>query len=61
MEFGLADLLLSPSSVVLRLAQSNRFNTAMATARSLDVDMSDLFGHLTGQCLRLSHSPDAVM
>ena len=33
----------------------------MATARSLKVDMTDLFTHLTGQCLRLSRNPDSVM
>ncbi|KAI0334875.1 hypothetical protein GY45DRAFT_1317953 [Cubamyces sp. BRFM 1775] len=55
------EIALPSASLVLRLAQSNRFNTAMATARSLDVDMSDLFGHLTNRCLRLSRNPDAVM
>ncbi|KAI0951956.1 hypothetical protein AcW1_004182 [Taiwanofungus camphoratus] len=55
------ELLLPPPSVVMRMAQSNRFNMAMATARSLDVDMTELFGHLTNQCLRLSRSPDTVM
>ncbi|KAJ4472069.1 nucleoporin Nup120/160-domain-containing protein [Lentinula aciculospora] len=50
-----------PSSIVLKLAQSNRFNTALATARSLEVDMTDLFAHLTNQCLRLSHSPDVIV
>ncbi|KAI0637706.1 nucleoporin Nup120/160-domain-containing protein [Trametes polyzona] len=55
------ELALPASSIVLRLAQANKFNTAMATARSLDVDMSDLFGHLTGRCLRLSRRPDAVL
>ncbi|OJT13189.1 Nuclear pore complex protein Nup160 [Trametes pubescens] len=55
------ELALPAPSIVLRLAQSNRFNTAMATARSLAVDMSDLFGHLTNRCLRLSRRPDAVM
>lgn len=46
---------------MLRLAQSNRFNLAMATASSLKVDMTDLFAHLTTQCLRLSRNPDSVM
>ena len=55
------EVLLSPSSVVLRLAQANRFNTAMATARTLQVDMTDTFSLLTRQCLRLSHSLDAVL
>ncbi|KAL7282041.1 hypothetical protein ACG7TL_003508 [Trametes sanguinea] len=55
------DLAFPPPSLVLRLAQWNRFNTAMTTARSLDVDMSDLFSHLTNRCLRLSRNPDAVM
>jgi len=55
------EFLLPPISIVLKLAQSNRFNTAMATARSLDIDMSDLFTHLTRQCLRISRSPDSVI
>ncbi|KAI0643699.1 nucleoporin Nup120/160-domain-containing protein [Trametes meyenii] len=54
-------LALPPPSIVLRLAQASRFNTAMAAARSLDVDMSDLFGHLTSRCLRLSRNSDSVM
>ncbi|KAF5393577.1 hypothetical protein D9757_000399 [Collybiopsis confluens] len=52
---------LPPSSIVLRLAQANRFNMALAIARSLEVDMTDLFAHLTTQCLRLSHNPDVVV
>ncbi|KAJ7179519.1 nucleoporin Nup120/160-domain-containing protein [Mycena filopes] len=52
---------LPPQSIVLRLAQSNRFSLAMATASSLKVDMTDLFAHLTTQCLRLSRNPDAVI
>jgi nuclear pore complex protein Nup160 len=55
------EFLLPPESIILRLAQANRFNLAMATARSLQVDMTDLFAHLTTQCLRLSQDPDAVM
>ncbi|KAI0245682.1 nucleoporin Nup120/160-domain-containing protein [Lactifluus subvellereus] len=51
----------SPESVVLRLVQNNRFNLAMATARTLEVDLTDLFSHLTRQCLRLSRNPDAVL
>ena len=52
---------LPASSIVVRLAHANRFNTAMATARSLDTDMSDLFSHLVGRCLRLSRNPESVM
>jgi nuclear pore complex protein Nup160 len=55
------EFLLSPTSIVLKLAQCNRFNTAMATARSLNIDMTDLFAHLTGQCLRISRNPDSIM
>jgi nuclear pore complex protein Nup160 len=33
----------------------------MATARTLEVDLTDLFSHLTRQCLRLSRNPDAVL
>ncbi|CAL1702056.1 unnamed protein product [Somion occarium] len=54
-------LSLSPSALVLKLAQLNRFNTAMATARNLDVDMSDVFAHLTNQCIRLERYLDDVM
>ncbi|KAJ7122853.1 nucleoporin Nup120/160-domain-containing protein [Mycena epipterygia] len=52
---------LPPESIVLRLAQANRFSLAMSTASSLRVDMTDLFAHLTTQCLRLSRNPDAVI
>jgi len=56
-----SDFFLPPPSIVLRLAQSNRFNMALAISRSLDVDMTDLFAHLTTQCLRLSHNPDVIV
>jgi len=49
-----------PPAIVMRLAQLNRFNTAMSTARSLDVDMTELFVHLTTQCLKLSRHPNAI-
>ncbi|KAJ7067941.1 nucleoporin Nup120/160-domain-containing protein [Mycena amicta] len=52
---------LPPESIVLRLAQAQKFNLAMATASSLEVDMTDLFAHLTTQCVRLSRDPDIVM
>ncbi|GBE89216.1 hypothetical protein SCP_1502240 [Sparassis crispa] len=55
------EALVSPPSVVLRLTQANRFNMAMATARTLNVDITDLFGHLTGLCLRPSRNPEAVI
>ncbi|GBE86753.1 hypothetical protein SCP_0906340 [Sparassis crispa] len=47
---SVGEALLSPPSVVLRLTQANRFNMAMATGAhaQLNVDMTDLFGHLTG-------------
>ncbi|TFY70144.1 hypothetical protein EVG20_g2860 [Dentipellis fragilis] len=56
-----SDALLNPSSVVLRLAQANRFTMALSTARILQVDMTDVFAHLTSQCLRLSRNPDAIL
>lgn len=55
------ELLLSPASVVLKLAQQNRFDQAIATARSLNVDMTDIFSHLTMQCLRLSRRQDTLL
>ncbi|KZT26905.1 hypothetical protein NEOLEDRAFT_1111428 [Neolentinus lepideus HHB14362 ss-1] len=58
---SVTDHLLSPSSIVMRLAQANRFITAMSLARSLHVDMSDLFSLVTRQCLRLSYDPDMVI
>ena len=44
----------------MRLAQLNKFNTAMSAARSLDVDMTELFVHLTTQCLKLSRHPNSI-
>ncbi|KAK0206120.1 nucleoporin Nup120/160-domain-containing protein [Desarmillaria ectypa] len=55
-----AEFPLPPASIVLRLVQLNCFNLAMTTARSLDVDMSELFSRLTIQCLRLSRDPDSL-
>ncbi|KIJ70406.1 hypothetical protein HYDPIDRAFT_122186 [Hydnomerulius pinastri MD-312] len=55
------DALLSPSLIILRLGQVNQFDLAMSTARALNVDMSELFATLAGQCMRLSRNPDAVM
>nr|GAT46227.1 predicted protein [Mycena chlorophos] len=52
---------LPPESIVLRLAQAQQFNLAIATAQSLKVDMTELFAHLTAQCVRLSRDPNAVM
>ncbi|KAF8845600.1 hypothetical protein BDN67DRAFT_993287 [Paxillus ammoniavirescens] len=55
------DALLSPSLIILRLGQANQFELAMSAARALDVDMSELFAALAGQCMRLSRNPDAVL
>ena len=49
------------SLIILKLAQANRLNQAMAYARSLKIDMTDLFTHLTRQCLRLSRYPGAMV
>ena len=57
----ISELLHSPTSVVLRLAQASRFNTAMRAARAMGVDMTDIFAHLTNLCLRLGHNPDATL
>ncbi|KAI9510623.1 nucleoporin Nup120/160-domain-containing protein [Russula earlei] len=51
----------APESVILKLVQNNRFDLAMATGRTLEVDLSDLFSHLTRECFRLSRHPDAVL
>ncbi|KAF9569446.1 hypothetical protein CPC08DRAFT_678255 [Agrocybe pediades] len=47
--------------IVMRLAQANQYNQAMATARSLKVDMTDVFIHLTRQCIRLFRNPGSVL
>ncbi|KAJ3536697.1 hypothetical protein NM688_g6802 [Phlebia brevispora] len=56
-----SDVLLSPASVISKLAQANRFDFAIATAQSLNEDMSEIFERLTTQCLRLSRNPDVVL
>ena len=58
---NLTGLSLPPSSIVLKLAQRGRFNTALSVARTMELDMSDIFAHLTNQCIRLSRDPDVVM
>ncbi|TFY82965.1 hypothetical protein EWM64_g1046 [Hericium alpestre] len=55
------DVLLQPESVVLRLGQASRFDMALSTAHTLNVDATDVFSHLTRQCLRLTRNPDAVL
>ncbi|KAL4241382.1 Nucleoporin Nup120/160 [Abortiporus biennis] len=55
------ELLLTPSSIVMKLAHLNRFNTALTTAKSLNEDMSEVFAHLTNQCLRLSQDSNYLL
>ncbi|KDR83495.1 hypothetical protein GALMADRAFT_55353 [Galerina marginata CBS 339.88] len=55
------EYLLPPSIIVMRLAQANQYSQAMAAARSLKIDMTDLFIHLTNQCIRLSRNPGSVL
>lgn len=55
------DFLISPTLIVMRLAHANLYTQAMATARSLKIDMTDLFSHLTNQCVRLTREPNLVM
>ncbi|KAF8974708.1 nucleoporin Nup120/160-domain-containing protein [Flammula alnicola] len=55
------EYLLPPTVIVMRLAQANQYNQAMSTARSLKVDMIDIFIHLTNQCIRLSRNPGSVL
>ena len=45
----------------MRLAHANQQNQAMVIARSLKVDMTDLFIHLTNQCVRLTRNPGSVL
>ncbi|KAH8105506.1 nucleoporin Nup120/160-domain-containing protein [Cristinia sonorae] len=55
------ELLSQPLSVVLKLAQLHLFDTALATGQALGVDLTDVFSHLTNQCLRFSQNPDNVL
>ncbi|KAF8914143.1 nucleoporin Nup120/160-domain-containing protein [Gymnopilus junonius] len=55
------EYLLPPALIVMRLAQVNQYNLAMATAQSLRVDMNDLFTLLTNQCIRLSKNPGSLL
>ncbi|KAF8204833.1 nucleoporin Nup120/160-domain-containing protein [Pholiota molesta] len=55
------EYLLPPSLIVMRLAKANQYDQAMAIAQSLKVDMTDVFNHLTNQCLRLSRNPGSVL
>ncbi|KAG6820164.1 hypothetical protein H0H93_004427 [Arthromyces matolae] len=55
------EFMLPPATIVLRLAHTNRFTLAMTTAKSLHVDMTDLFTHLTIQCLRLARNPNTTI
>ena len=45
----------------MRLAHANQQNQAMTIARSLKVDMTDLFIHLTNQCVRLTRNPGSIL
>ncbi|KAF7433113.1 hypothetical protein PC9H_005061 [Pleurotus ostreatus] len=55
------EFLLPPSAIVIRLAQSNSFNTALSAGRSLDVDLTDVFSYLTSQCIRLERRPESIL
>lgn len=55
------EFLLPPASIVLRLALMNHFDHAMSAARTFKADMSDIFAHLTKQCLKLSRDPEIVL
>jgi nuclear pore complex protein Nup160 len=57
----LPEYLLPPSVIIMRLAQANQYSQAMAAAHCLRVDMTDVFIHLTNQCIRLSRSPGSTL
>ena len=57
----LLEFLLTPAVIVMRLAHANQQNQAMTIARSLKVDMTDLFIHLTNQCVRLTRNPGSIL
>ncbi|KAF9008833.1 nucleoporin Nup120/160-domain-containing protein [Cyathus striatus] len=55
------EFMLPPSLIVLRLTQTNQFNSAISISRSLKLDMTELFIQLTLQCIRLARDSDTVL
>ncbi|CAA7259487.1 unnamed protein product [Cyclocybe aegerita] len=55
------EFLLPPSVIVMRLAHASHYSQAMFIAKSLKIDMTDVFIHLTSQCIRLSRNPGSVL
>ncbi|KAF8574446.1 hypothetical protein K439DRAFT_1399027 [Ramaria rubella] len=52
---------LSGPQIVSAYAQAGSYDYAMSAARSLDVDMTELFERLTVQCLRLTRRGEAAL
>lgn len=52
---------LSGPQIVSAYAQAGSYDYAMSAARSLGVDMTELFERLTIQCLRLTRRGDAIL
>ncbi|KAI0079746.1 hypothetical protein K474DRAFT_1658839 [Panus rudis PR-1116 ss-1] len=53
---SIGDLPQSPALLLSKLVQGRRYDTAMAAARALNVDMNDVFAQLTSQCLKLTRN-----
>ncbi|KDQ20617.1 hypothetical protein BOTBODRAFT_626620 [Botryobasidium botryosum FD-172 SS1] len=59
-DLAMSTFTMSSEDVVFRYIQIGNFDSAMAAARTLKVDMTGLFGHLTAQCLRLTSLGDEM-
>lgn len=44
----------------MRLAQESQYNKALHLAQGLKLDMTDVFIHLTNQCIRLTRNPGST-
>jgi nuclear pore complex protein Nup160 len=56
-----AEHFLSGSQIVSAYAQAGSYDYAMSAARSLGVDMTELFERLTIQCLRLKRRGETAL
>ena len=49
-----ANLSMAPEDIIALFTQRGLFSIAIATARTLDVDMTGIFTNLSSRCLQLS-------
>jgi len=55
--FWLIDFNISAEDIISRYIGDGAFDDAISVARSLSIDMSDLYKNLTRRCVQLSWAP----